>query len=110
MTTSALRGILRWRSLRLCSRAPAITSSPCGLTWTSLGKRTDVPQGILTAACGNPHPRPRAGAIVPRRMSTEDAPMPQAREIRRTRRGDVLENSVTGERAIVLLGTDDSRG
>jgi mannose-6-phosphate isomerase-like protein (cupin superfamily) len=42
-------------------------------------------------------------------MSTEDAPMPEAREIRRTRRGDVLENSVTGERAIVLVGTDDSR-
>src|SRR3954466_7600473 len=28
MTTSALRGSLRWRSLRLCSRAPEMTISP----------------------------------------------------------------------------------
>src|ERR687889_996542 len=28
MTTSALRGSLRWRSLRLCSRAPETTISP----------------------------------------------------------------------------------
>lgn len=34
--------------------------------------------------------------------------MAEAREIPRARRGDVLENSVTGERAIVLVGTDDS--
>src|SRR5438876_10217256 len=28
MTTRALRGSLRWRSLRLCSRAPEMTISP----------------------------------------------------------------------------------
>ena len=35
--------------------------------------------------------------------------MPEIRDIPRTRRGEVLENTVTGERAIVLVGTADSR-
>jgi quercetin dioxygenase-like cupin family protein len=35
--------------------------------------------------------------------------MPDARPIPRTRCGDVIENAVTGERAIVLVGTEESR-
>src|SRR5919204_3592232 len=35
--------------------------------------------------------------------------MAEARDIPRTRCGDVLENTVTGERAIVLVGSGDSR-
>jgi quercetin dioxygenase-like cupin family protein len=34
--------------------------------------------------------------------------MVEVRDIPRTRRGDVIENIVTGERAIVLVGTEDS--
>jgi quercetin dioxygenase-like cupin family protein len=34
--------------------------------------------------------------------------MLELRDIPRTRRGDVIENTVTGERAIVLVGTEDS--
>jgi mannose-6-phosphate isomerase-like protein (cupin superfamily) len=36
-------------------------------------------------------------------------PMAEAQPIPRTRRGDVIENTVTGERAIVLVGTEDSQ-
>src|ERR687886_2958674 len=39
ITISALRGILRCRSLRLCSRAPETTISPCDLTASSLRGR-----------------------------------------------------------------------
>jgi mannose-6-phosphate isomerase-like protein (cupin superfamily) len=34
--------------------------------------------------------------------------MPQAQVIPRSRRGDVIQNDVTGERAIVLVGTEES--
>jgi len=36
--------------------------------------------------------------------------MAEAHAIPRTRRGDVIENTVTGERAIVLVGTEESGG
>src|SRR5918911_795836 len=39
ITISALRGILRCRSLRLCSRAPETTISPCDLTASSVRAR-----------------------------------------------------------------------
>lgn len=35
--------------------------------------------------------------------------MAEARQLPRTRRGDVVQNSVTGDRAIVLVGTQDSQ-
>lgn len=34
--------------------------------------------------------------------------MVEVRDVPRTRRGDVIENTVTGDRAIVLVGTEDS--
>src|SRR3954451_24825222 len=43
MTTSELRGSLRWRSLRLCSRAPEMTiSSLCGGTSSRLASGLGV--------------------------------------------------------------------
>src|SRR4051794_16631524 len=110
MTTSALRGILRCRSLRLCSRAPAITRSPCGLTWTSLGIRTDVPRSVFSGRCGNPDCDSRETAIVRRVTNGDDSrTMAETRPLPRTRRGDVVHNGVTGERAIVLVGTEESQ-
>src|SRR4051794_20776874 len=73
-----------------------------------LGIRTDVPQAVLGARCGNPHSRPRGGAIVRLLAHHEYAHMAQVSPIPKSRRGDVIQNSVTGERAIVLVGSADS--
>ena len=60
---------------------------------------------ILAAACGNPN-RPSPGyAIDPTLSWPEYADMP---DLPRTHRGDVIENTVTGERVIVLVGSADS--
>src|SRR5436305_1284046 len=52
--------------------------------------RTDVPQPLLTAACGNPHPASRAAAIDPARPPREHAHMPQAAVIAQEF-GDVVQ-------------------
>jgi mannose-6-phosphate isomerase-like protein (cupin superfamily) len=53
-------------------------------------------------------PDRRAVAIVAVGRGGEDAAMREIRPIPRTHRGDVIENTVTGERAIVLVGTEES--
>src|SRR5438477_160568 len=50
MTTSALRGSLRWRSLRLCSRAPEMTISPAfwgTCSRLASGPRVNVVQQVV---------------------------------------------------------------
>src|SRR3954466_10153264 len=51
----------------------------------------------------------RGGAIDPLCRAGEDARMFEANDLPKSRRGDVIMNHVTGERAIVLVGTEESR-
>lgn len=66
------------------------------------------PGPIWAHRAGIRTPPRRLPRLIWHRHTHEHRRMAVAQDIPRTRRGDVLENVITGERAIVLVGTEDS--